>query len=105
MKDNSLSNIQESLEIMHKIGGKNLIVANLSYLIQFNVELNNIETARKSFESLELLNKEIKNKYVSYNHKFSEALILKASSDLRDRLKAELLIEQYLLITMKHTAN
>ncbi|GAI56287.1 unnamed protein product [marine sediment metagenome] len=41
-----------------------------------------------------MINKEIKNKHVSQYHKYSEALILKTSSNLRDRIKAELLFEQ-----------
>ena len=94
MKEQALSFIQESLEIRQKIGNKALVAASLSYLIQFNVELNNIEKAKKYFESLDLINKEIKNKHVSQYHKYSEALILKTSSNLRDRIKAELLFEQ-----------
>ncbi|MCG3256022.1 MAG: tetratricopeptide repeat protein [Candidatus Heimdallarchaeota archaeon] len=94
MKEQALSFIQESLEIRQKISNKALVSASLSYLIQFNVELNNIKEARKYFESLDLINEEIKNKHVSQNHKYSEALILKTSSNLRDKVKAELLFEQ-----------
>lgn len=94
MKEQALSFIQKSLEIRQKIGDKALVAASLSYLVQFNVELNNIEKAKKYFESLDLINKEIKNKHVSQYHKYSEALILKTSSNLRDRIKAELLFEQ-----------
>lgn len=94
MKEQALSFIQESLEIRQKISNKALVSASLSYLIQFNVELNNIEEAKKYFESLDLINKEIKNKHVSQYHKYSEALILKTSSNLRDRIKSELLFEQ-----------
>ena len=94
MKEQALSFIQESLEIRQKIGDKALVAASLSYLVQFNVELNNIEKAKKYFESLDLINKEIKNIHVSQYHKYSEALILKTSSNLRDRIKAELLFEQ-----------
>ena len=94
MKEQALSSMQDGLEIRKKIDNKDLIVTSLSYLIQFNVELNNLEGARKYFESLVLINKETKIKQVSQNYKFSEALILKTSSDLRDRLKAEVLFEQ-----------
>jgi len=94
MKEQALSSMQEGLEIRQKIGNKDLIAISLSYLIQFNVELDNLEAARKYFETLELINKEAKIKQVSQNCKFSEALILKTSSDLRDRLKAEVLFEQ-----------
>ena len=94
MKEQALSFIQESLEIRQKTGNKALVGASLSYLIQFNVELNNIEKAKKYFESLDLINKEIKNIHVNQYHKYSEALILKTSSNLRDRIKAELLFEQ-----------
>ncbi|GAI56282.1 unnamed protein product, partial [marine sediment metagenome] len=64
MKEQALSFLQESLEIRQKIGNKVLVAASLSYKIQFNVELNNIEEAEKHFESLDLINKEIKNKHV-----------------------------------------
>ena len=94
MKEQALSSMQDGLEIRKKIDNKDLIATSLSYLIQFNVELNNLEGARKYFESLVLINKETKIKQVSQNYKFSEALILKTSSDLRDRLKAEVLFEQ-----------
>ena len=93
MKEQTLTLIQDGLELRQKIGSKNLIADSLSYLIQFNVELGNIEAAKKYFESLELINKEIKIKQVSHNYKFAEALILKSSSDLRDRLRAEVLFE------------
>ncbi len=94
MKEQALSFIQESLEIRQKIGNKVFEAASLSYLIQFNVELNDIEEAKRHLESLDLINKEIKNKHVSQYHKYSEALIFKTSSNLRDRIKAELLFEQ-----------
>jgi tetratricopeptide (TPR) repeat protein len=94
MKDQALSFIHESLELRQKIGNNVLVAASLSYLIQFSVELNNIEEAKRYFKSLDHINTEIKNKHVSQNHKFSEALILKTGSNLRDRIKAELLFEQ-----------
>jgi tetratricopeptide (TPR) repeat protein len=94
MKDQALSFIHESLELRQKIGNNVLVAASLSYLIQFSVELNNIEEAKRYFKSLDHINTEIKNKHISQNHKFSEALILKTSSNLRDRIKAELLFEQ-----------
>ncbi len=93
MKDQSLTLIRDGFELRQKIGNKNLIADSLSYLIQFNVELGNIEAAKKYFVSLDIINKETKIKQVSQNHKFSEAIILKSSSDLRDRLKAEVLFE------------
>ncbi len=94
MKEQALSFIHESLELRQKIGNNVLVAASLSYLIQFSVELNNIEEAKRYFESLDHINTEIKNKHISQNHKFSEALILKTGSNLRDRIKAELLFEQ-----------
>ena len=94
MKEQALSSMQEGLEIRQKIDYKELIATSLSYLIQFNVELNSLETAKKYFESLELINEEVKTKKISQLCNFSEALILKRSSDLRDRMKAEVLFDQ-----------
>jgi len=93
MQEQALSYMKDSLEIRQKIDNKNLIAVSLSYLIQFNIEINDLDAAKKYFESLELINKETKIKQVSQNCKFTEALILKTSSDLRDRLKAEVLFE------------
>ena len=93
MKEKALISIQEGFKIRQQIDNKNLIANSLSYLIQFNVELNHLEAAKKFLETLDIINKEVKEKEVSQNHKFSEALILKSSSDLRDRLKAEVLFE------------
>lgn len=94
MKEQALSLLEKSLEIRKKIGDKAREAATLSYLIQFSIELNNIELAMKYFESLDLINKEINNKHVNHYHKYSEALILKTSTNDRDRIKAELLFEQ-----------
>ncbi len=96
MQEQALTSIQEGFEIRQKIGHKNLIANSLSYLIQFSVELNNLEAARKYFETLEIINKEVKEKEVNQSCKYSEALILKRSSDLRDRMKAEVLFDQLL---------
>lgn len=94
MKEKGLELIEKSLEIRSKIGDKPREAASLSYLIKFNVELGNVTKAKDYFESLNLINNEIDNEHVKQNHKFSEALILKESSNSRDRIKAELLFEQ-----------
>ncbi|MCG3217295.1 MAG: tetratricopeptide repeat protein, partial [Candidatus Heimdallarchaeota archaeon] len=94
MKEKGLELIEKSLEIRSKIGDKSREAASLSYLIKFNVELGNVTKAKDYFESLNLINNEIDNEHVKQNHKFSEALILKESSNSRDRIKAELLFEQ-----------
>ncbi len=94
MKEQGLDLIERSLEIRRKIGDKAREAASLSYLIQFNIELNNVEVAKKYFKDLDLINKEISNIHVNQYHKFSEALILKTSANNRDRIKAELLFEQ-----------
>ena len=94
MKDKGLELIEKSLEIRSKIGDKPREATSLSYLIKFNVELGNVTKAKDYFESLNLINNEIDNEHVKQNHKFSEALILKESSNSRDRIKAELLFEQ-----------
>ena len=94
MKEQAISILQESFEIRYKVGNKALAASSLASLIQFNVEINNLEEAKKYFGHLDLINKELKNVHVSQYHKFSEALVHKKSSNLRDRLKAELLFEQ-----------
>lgn len=88
--------IERGLEIVLKTEDEVKISLNLSYLIQFNLELNNAEKAKQQFESLEQHIKGSKITQVKHNYKFANALILKNSSEERDRIKAEVLFEQLL---------
>ena len=94
MKDKGLQLMEKSLKMRENLGDRVREAESLAYLIQFNIEMKKPEKAKKYFEELTLINKELDSKLVNQNHKFSEALILKASSDNRDRIKSEVLFEQ-----------
>ena len=53
-------------------------------------------SASEKLEQLKRIKEEIKEPFVEEGYLFSEALILKKSSETRDRLKAEVLFEQLL---------
>ena len=49
MKEQALSSMKDGLEIREKLDNKNLIAESLSYIVQFSIESNDLEAARKYF--------------------------------------------------------
>jgi len=96
MHEQALENFQQNLELIEEIGNKILIAISLHTLIIFSAEIGNLFNAKKYFKQLRDINKEMKNPNIDQLCRLSEAIVLKFSTDVRDKIKAELLLEQIL---------
>ncbi len=96
IQDRAITLIKRSLDIALKIKDDVKISSNASYLVQFYLEQNAVDKAKEHLEIIEQISKKSKLHQVKFDLKFSTAIILKCSSDERDRIKAELLLEHLL---------
>ncbi|MHA1200214.1 MAG: tetratricopeptide repeat protein [Candidatus Heimdallarchaeaceae archaeon] len=96
IQDEAIALIKRSLDIALNIKDDVKISSNASYLVQFYLEQNAVDKAKEHLEIIEQISKKSKLHQVKFDLKFSTAIILKNSSNERDRIKAELLLEQLL---------
>lgn len=89
-------NLKEALRIVEEIDSKNVITTNLFFLVLLAIEFNKLELARDYFLELERKSDEIEYKITRNQVLQAEALILAKSTEIRDRLRAELIFEQLL---------
>jgi tetratricopeptide (TPR) repeat protein len=87
---------EKSLQIREEIGNKLRIAESLVTSILIATEFNFMTLSSERLEQLKKIKEELKEPYIETRYPFSEALILKKSSETRDRLKAEVLFEQLL---------
>ncbi|MFX1490428.1 MAG: tetratricopeptide repeat protein, partial [Promethearchaeota archaeon] len=95
--DLALEYLEESLKIWEQIPESTLnedVV--LDSLISVSLDKGDTERARKYFQRLEMIFKQKKNIDLELTYNFNKALMLKQSSRIRDRAKAEELLKQVL---------
>ncbi len=90
----ALEYYQRSLTISEDIGNAHLISTILTELVKLALEDNNSVAARDYLSKLEQVTSESDSKVVSQHYRLSNALILKKSGRVRDRVKAEDIFEQ-----------
>ena len=95
-EDKAISFAQESLRLFEKTENYLWIGKVLSNLIYFTSEKSEMEWAGRYLKKLEKIVRETKDSVLKLKFNFSEALILRNSSNPRDRLRAELLFENLL---------
>ncbi len=95
-EDKAISDAQKSLRLFEEIENS-LWIGNILFdLIFFTSEKSEIELARGYRKRLEQITAETKDSVLKLKLNFSEALILKNSSNSRERLRAELSFENLL---------
>ena len=92
----SLEFLEKALEIQIKIKNKAVIAGTYYELILVAVKINEHELAKDYFEKLEKITEELEHKSIKRIVMVAEGIILKNSSETRDRIRAEVLFEQLL---------
>lgn len=91
----AVEHLEESINLLEQFPqGFFSIEGSISSLITLAAEHGDNERAQKYFHRLEYIYKQKKNKTFSIDYKFNKALILKASSRIRDKAKAEELFKE-----------
>ncbi|MCE7749028.1 MAG: tetratricopeptide repeat protein [Candidatus Heimdallarchaeota archaeon] len=97
MFNKALECFKEHLKYMQELGVKSEIAGILYHLISLTSEFNRNDLAEKYHEKLEKITEEIEYKPYRRLALLSEAVILKNSKISRDRVRAEVLLDQLLL--------
>jgi tetratricopeptide (TPR) repeat protein len=84
------------LKLLKEMGNKVKIGRTLGDIIDLCVDLNQYELAKQHLIQFKTIVDEIDNKLLLRAYHFSEAMVLKISQQQRDRIKAEILLEQLL---------
>ncbi|MHA1200498.1 MAG: hypothetical protein ACTSQF_14345, partial [Candidatus Heimdallarchaeaceae archaeon] len=95
-EDKAISDAQKSLKLFEEIENPLWTGNILADLIFFTTEKSELELANSYLERLAQITEESKDADLRLKLNFSEALMLKNSSNSRDRLRAELLFENLL---------
>jgi len=91
----ALEHLEESINLLEQIPqGFFSIEDTIESLITLTVEHGDNERAQKYFHRLENIYKQKKNERIGFLYKFDKALILKTSSRIRDKAKAEELFKE-----------
>lgn len=96
LKNQAIENVQESSILSEELGNNIRLGLILADLIYFLTEVNEIEAAINYLAKLEKINAGIKNKELEQRYSYSEALVLRTSSDPREKMKAEVILERLL---------
>jgi tetratricopeptide (TPR) repeat protein len=88
--------LERGLSLIEKTGVLINNLGILGLLIEFNLDRGSLEEAKKYLDQYKQLAKKEKNLYINQALNLSIAVFLKKSKNLRDRLKAEMLLKQYL---------
>ncbi len=99
----ALEKTLESLELFRKTESHVWIGDVLAKIIFYLTELNEVEQAKNYFKQLEEVNSKIEDKNIYHKCKFSEALIISKSLVERDRIRAEILLEDLLKEELKYS--
>jgi len=91
----AVEHLEESINLLEQFPqGVFSIEGSISSLITLAAEQGDNERAQRYFHRLKYIYKHKKNKRISIDYKFNKALILKASSRIRDKAKAEELFKE-----------
>ncbi|KKN42764.1 hypothetical protein LCGC14_0710070 [marine sediment metagenome] len=91
----AVEHLEESINLLEQIPqGFFSIEGTIESLITLAVEHGDNERAQKYFRRLENIYKQKKNERIEFGYKFAKALILKTSSRIRDKVKAEELFKE-----------
>jgi len=91
----ALEHLEESINLLEQIPqGFFSIEGTIESLITLTVEHGDNERAQKYFHRLENIYKQKKNERIGFLYKFDKAVILKTSSRIRDKAKAEELFKE-----------
>lgn len=84
------------LKLYEEMGNKSRMGITLGDIISLCVDLNQYELAKQNLLRFKTIVDEIDNKLLLRAYRFSEAKVLKISQQKRDKIKAEVLLEQLL---------
>ncbi|MFX1388677.1 MAG: tetratricopeptide repeat protein, partial [Promethearchaeota archaeon] len=91
----AVEHLEESINLLEQIPqGFFSIEGAIDSLTTLAAENGDNERAQKYFHRLEIIYKQKKNIKIDYSYKFNKALILKTSSRIRDKAKAEKLLKE-----------
>ena len=92
--DKALTYLERSLEIAKEIGNIMNISFTTSSIIEAFVCKGDIERAQRYLEQLEEINDKEDNKIINFLYRYHKAIVLKTSSRIHNRAKAEELLKQ-----------
>lgn len=92
--ERALECIESSIKLNNEIGNSWAVANNYDYLIQILIDKGDVSRAQKEIEKLEQLKNQINNEQINLLYLFDKALVLKISSRIRDRGKAEEILKQ-----------
>ena len=96
LKNQAIEIIQESSILVEELGDNIRLGLIFADLIYFLTEINEMDTAINYLAKLGKINADIKNKELGQKYSYSEALVLRISSDTREKIKAEVILERLL---------
>ena len=94
--DRALECIEQSMVLNRELGALRGLATNHNFLIQVLIEKGDLERAQQSFNILEQLNNQLKDRVINLIYLYDKALILKESQRISNRGKAEELLKQIL---------
>ncbi len=92
----SVETLKEALEISDEIGHKTTSIHILTHLVELAVEQNKIDMAQKFYQELKRREEHLEYRISKSVVLYAEAVISKRSNNPRDRVKAELILDQLL---------
>ncbi|MHA2185987.1 MAG: tetratricopeptide repeat protein, partial [Promethearchaeota archaeon] len=92
--DRALECLEEALAIRYESGNPRDITTTLDFLIQIQIDKDDLEKAQQYLYQYEQLKNQLNDKEISTVYLLDKALILKKSSRIRDRAKAEEILTQ-----------
>jgi tetratricopeptide (TPR) repeat protein len=95
-KNQALETTFESLKLTEKSDDILGLAETLNILVYYLIELEKLEEAKEYFKQTEKIASETDDKIIKFRCKFSNASILKESTDEKDKIKAEVLLEDLL---------
>ncbi len=102
-KQEAVEKAEESLSMYEDFGNDIWIGYALSNLIFFVSELDKIKIASSHLQKLERIAKDTKDRKLIQRLNFSNALILKKSDNPRERMRADIILENLLLEDLEYT--
>ncbi|MFW9941510.1 MAG: tetratricopeptide repeat protein [Candidatus Thorarchaeota archaeon] len=94
--DHALECSELCIKVVSETGNLNTLASSYDYLIQILVEKGELEKAQQSLTQLEKLKSKLHDRNINDMYLYNEALILKESSRISNRGKAEEILKQLL---------
>lgn len=92
--EQALRYLEQSLALSEEIGNKQDIAEVLFRLISLAIDMSSLEQAQHYLRDLQQINDLEQDKLISQHYRIAKALLLKTSTRIRDKAKAEELLEQ-----------